>query len=135
MKYDTPPKADRANQGKLPMSHVLDYPYALAALAEVAAYGANKYERGNYLKGQDATVTMDCLMRHLVKWWAGENLDKESGISHLSHVMWNLATLIQDTHHNYPSTYQDFKNNDDRPLVSAMCDTGIEEIFQTKGCD
>lgn len=99
----------RYNTGKPPLSHILDYPHAMAALAEVAEYGANKYERGNFSKGQYATITADCLMRHLMKWWAGEDMDDESGLHHLSHVLWNVCTLIQDA--SYP-------DRDDRPPIA-----------------
>tara|TARA_R110000824_G_scaffold3751_2_gene17899 strand:+ start:9042 stop:9521 length:480 start_codon:yes stop_codon:yes gene_type:complete len=89
-------KAMRSNSGKVPMSHVLDFPRAMALLAEVAEGGAEKYNRGNFQKGQDASVTIDCLLRHLFKWWAGEDDDSESGKSHLGHVMWNATVLAED---------------------------------------
>lgn len=117
-------KSLRYNEGKLPLGHILDYPHAMAALAEVAAYGADKYSRGNFTNGQDVTVTADCLMRHLMKWWAGEDCDPESGISHLAHCMWNLATLIQDTH---PSADVEL---DDRPLQDVYHPAQIKSIFR-----
>ena len=122
-------RADRYNGGKVPMSHVLDYPHLLIELAKVADYGARKYSRGNYLKGQDISVTMDSLMRHLTKWWSGEEDDEESGISHLAHAAWNLATLIQDT-----SDTADV-HLDDRALVGEFVTSRIAYHLDGKGCD
>jgi hypothetical protein len=34
------------------------------------------------------------LMRHLWTWWRGDNLDKETGKSHLWHAVCCLAFLI-----------------------------------------
>lgn len=89
-------KAMRFNSGKVPMGHVLDYPRAMAEFARVAAYGAAKYDRGNFQKGQKATVTIDCMLRHLWKWWCGEDQDAESGCHHLGHVVWNALVLLED---------------------------------------
>ena len=33
-------------------------------------------------------------MRHLLKWAGGEDLDDESGLSHLDHAITNLAFLV-----------------------------------------
>ena len=38
-------------------------------------------------------------MRHLWKWHRGEDLDKESGLTHLAHAAWGCFTLIWYTKH------------------------------------
>lgn len=89
-------KAMRFNTGKVPLSHVLDFPRAAACMARVSEYGAKKYDRGNFQKGQKATVTLDCMLRHLWKWWCGEDIDPESGCHHLGHFLWNAMCLVED---------------------------------------
>lgn len=68
-------------------------PLALLALAEVAGFGAEKYERLNYLNGYPWSWSYDALMRHLLAYQAGEDLDPESGLPHLAHAMWHCSAL------------------------------------------
>ena len=93
-------KAHRYNVGKPEMSHIFDYPRAMAELARVSKYGAAKYDRGNFQKGQKFSLTMDCMLRHLMKWYAGEELDDESGQTHLAHFLWNAVVLVEDAQAN-----------------------------------
>lgn len=54
--------------------------------------GARKYGRYNYREmSVAASVYYDAAMRHLTAWWEGENIDPESGLSHLAKA---LATLV-----------------------------------------
>jgi Domain of unknown function (DUF5664)/Domain of unknown function (DUF4406) len=68
-------------------------PVALLALARVGGMGAEKYERGNYLKGYKWSLSTDAADRHLLLFEAGENLDRDSGIPHTAHAAWNLLAL------------------------------------------
>ncbi len=70
-------------------------PYALDELAKVYTYGANKYTDNNWRKGMKWGRIYAALMRHLWKFWAGEDRDKESGILHLSHALWGVVTLLE----------------------------------------
>jgi hypothetical protein len=46
--------------------------------------GSRKYARHNYrVAGVRASVYYDAAMRHLMAWWEGEDIDPESGLSHL----------------------------------------------------
>lgn len=56
-------------------------------LARVMQYGEKKYGRYNYTKGIEASRMVAAAKRHLSAWFDGEDLDKESGVSHLGHVM------------------------------------------------
>lgn len=104
----------RYNTGK-PTLHVnLNFPEALRGTARVTAYGEQKYARNNYLKGAPASQSVDCMMRHLEKWWNGENNDSESGLSHLDHFVWNAMRLANEMH-----TRPDL---DDRPHILAARD-------------
>jgi hypothetical protein len=57
-------------------------------MGRVHTNGAGKYGRFNW---RDHTVSSsvyyDAAQRHLMAWFDGENLDPESGINHLAHVM------------------------------------------------
>lgn len=47
--------------------------------------GALKYGRHNYRAiGVRASVYYDALMRHIMAWWEGEDIDEESGLSHIT---------------------------------------------------
>jgi ribosomal protein L32 len=70
-------------------------------------YGAKKYAAWNWAKGMDWSVPFACAMRHLAAWQRGEDIDPESGQSHLAHAMCNLRMLTLYTK-NYPE-------GDDRP--------------------
>jgi len=55
-------------------------------LAEVLTFGAKKYAAWNWAKGMDWSRLIDAAYRHLDAWVDGENIDPESGISHLGHL-------------------------------------------------
>ena len=106
---DTNPK-DAIGISKAPMSTV-----SAAVLMEVGVAmleGASKYGRHNYrAAGVRASVYYDALMRHAMAWWEGEDLDSDSGMSHVTKAIATLVVLrdamIQD------------KFTDDRPPRSA----------------
>ena len=68
-------------------------PQATKALAEVLTYGAKKYKPDNWKQGEPDRY-MDALYRHLEAYRSGELVDSESGLSHLSHAITNIAFLI-----------------------------------------
>lgn len=66
---------------------------ALARVAEVGTYGANKYTPNGWQSVPNAQDRyMDAAMRHLLKS-ATEELDPETGLPHLSHAAWNLLAV------------------------------------------
>lgn len=68
-------------------------PTALYKLAEVAGFGARKYDAFNYLKGYPWSWTFNALMRHALQFWNGEELDPESGLPHITHAAWHALAL------------------------------------------
>lgn len=62
--------------------------------ARVYAMGAKKYSRGNYRKGYPMSLSFSAMMRHIVAWQSGEDLDPESGLSHLAHAGWHVDNLM-----------------------------------------
>lgn len=68
-----------------------------AVTAEVALgmlEGARKYGRHNWRdEGAKASTYWDAACRHLIKWWEGEDIDPDSGISHLVKAIASLYVL------------------------------------------
>jgi len=58
--------------------------------------GSCKYGRHNYREiGVRASVYYDAMMRHAMKWWEGEDRDKDSGCLHLAHLA-ACAIILMD---------------------------------------
>lgn len=88
---DTNPK-DAVGTAKVPFS-TIPTP-VLAELGLVMLEGARKYGRHNYRAvGVRAGVYYDAAMRHLARFWEGEDLDPDSGMPHLVHAMACCAVL------------------------------------------
>lgn len=67
---------------------------ALEGLAKVLTYGARKYKPENWRKGE-INRYVGAAYRHFEAWRAGEKNDPESGLSHLEHLLTNVAFLIE----------------------------------------
>ena len=71
-------------------------PYALEETVKVLTFGAQKYERNNWIHVDDGHRRyFDALQRHLWAWKRGEQLDPESGLHHLAHAMCCLMFLYE----------------------------------------
>ena len=87
-------------------------PYdALEEIIKVMEFGARKYARGNFASGEglEYTRVLNSLMRHILAFSRGEDLDPETGISHMAHAGCNVLFLL-----HYIKNPEKFKNNDDR---------------------
>jgi Domain of unknown function (DUF5664) len=82
----------RYDAGKPPI-HMVP-PECIEALALHYGVGAKKYAEYNWAKGMLWTRCYDSLMRHALAWMRGEDIDKETGTSHLICVAWNALTLF-----------------------------------------
>jgi len=69
-------------------------PLALMELGNVAGMGAEKYEKYNYLRGYDWSLSMNAMQRHVLQFWAGEDRDEESGCLHTAHAAWHGLALV-----------------------------------------
>ena len=67
---------------------------AIVEIGKVLAFGAQKYDRGNWAKGLATSRYYDAAMRHLLAWNGGEDNDPESGLSHLAHAGCNLCFML-----------------------------------------
>jgi len=56
--------------------------------------GDRKYGGHNYrVAGVRYSVYYDAVMRHLMAWWEGEDIDSDSGLSHITKAMSGLSVL------------------------------------------
>lgn len=67
---------------------------ALAAVAVHFAKGSRKYEDRNWERGYDWSLNFGAMQRHLWAWWQGEDIDGESGSSHMVSAAWHALALV-----------------------------------------
>ena len=68
---------------------------AVTDIAEVLTFGAAKYNDNNWCRGARWGRYFAALLRHLFAWWRGEELDSETGLSHLAHAGSCLMFLME----------------------------------------
>jgi len=67
---------------------------ALEQMALAFMYGEKKYGRYNYTAGFESHRLIAACLRHVSQYQNGEDLDPESGASHLGHALASLAMLL-----------------------------------------
>ena len=108
---------DAVGVKKAPLSTV-SAPFILA-IGNAMLEGALKYGRHNYRAvGVKSSVYYDALLRHMMAWWEGQDIDPESGESHLIKAAACLAVLFDSLHRG--------NLNDDRP--PKVKDGWVEEF-------
>jgi hypothetical protein len=85
-------KGYKLDKGKAPLS-LCPLP-GLEAEARALAFGLKKYPKNNFKLGMRYSRISDATLRHVLAWCYGEDLDQESGLSHLAHAKACLAMLI-----------------------------------------
>lgn len=123
---------ERFGKQKPPMGLVP--PVAIIATSKVMELGARKYGPWNWReKPVNAMTYLHAAYRHLAAWADGEDMDKESGQSHLAHVLADMAILLDGSER--PGTVVD-----DRPRAggAAKClerlgeeEKGTVELYKT----
>jgi hypothetical protein len=82
--------------------------------------GAAKYGRHNFRAvGVRSSVYFDATMRHLIAYWEGEDIDPDSGMSHIAKALTSLA-VWRDAQMQGMCT-------DDRPPRSVPFYAGLNE--------
>lgn len=76
-------------------------------LAEHYGRGASKYAEHNWARGYNWHLCYSSALHHLAQFWAGENIDEETGSKHVIAAAWHCLTLAYYMEVN--------KQKDDRP--------------------
>lgn len=84
---------------------------ALTQIAYAMTAGAEKYGDHNWRGGLAWSRTIAAAMRHLTAFNAGENVDPETGLSHIAHLGCNVMFLL-----DYIKSHPEL---DDRYLVQV----------------
>lgn len=82
----------KADKGKLELSLV--NPQLVKAVAEVRMYGTEKYGDSENWRKVEPKRYVDALYRHLLAYIEGNEVDEESGLSHLAHMACNISFLL-----------------------------------------
>ena len=95
--------------GKIPLQ--LLSPIALNKVAEVMAFGAQKYSTDAWRAGMDWSRLIGAGLRHLNAFNGGEDQDDESGLSHLAHAACCIMFLLEyeDTYLEGDDRYDSFQ--------------------------
>lgn len=84
----------KADKGKLELSLV--NPELVKAVAEVRMYGTEKYGDSENWRKVKPKRYVDALYRHLLAYIEGNEVDEESGLSHLAHMACNISFLLDE---------------------------------------
>lgn len=133
----TPPKTKLSNPKEAMGSNKISFSVlpanVLGECALALTEGAMKYGRHNYRGvGVRASTYYDAALRHLMAWWEGEDIDPESGLSHVTKAISGLM-VVRDC-------MMADRLNDDRPPKSSenwMADLNkqvpiIRELYKDK---
>ena len=124
----------KADKGKLELSLV--NPELVKAVAEVRMYGTEKYGDSENWRKVEPKRYVDALYRHLLAYIEGNEVDEESGLSHLAHMACNLSFLLDKEYlkehkcdmdiKDYSQRVMDFKLTKPIDLSKVEKDTLIE---------
>lgn len=125
---DTKPSnpKDAIGSSKLPLDLVPDTVIAEVALAYLE--GALKYGRFNWrIAGVRASIYRAALLRHLAKWWNGEDRDTTTRVKHLASAIACLGIILDAELCG--------KLTDDRPPsapIGSLIDASEEVVLHLK---
>ena len=80
-------KGTRHNEGK-PKWSLVDYK-SIEPMIRVLEWGSEHYGPNNWKKGLDPVEILESMQRHLAALMDGEELDKETNLSHMAHIQCN----------------------------------------------
>ncbi len=118
--------------GKLPL-HLLST-VALNKVAEVMAFGAQKYSTDAWRAGMDWSRLIGAALRHITAFNGGEDQDDESGLSHLAHAACCVMFLLEyeETFPEGDDRYDSFKADVDRLNKATEVKTDGQEEDRNK---
>lgn len=105
--------------------------------------GARKYGRHNYrVAGVRASVYYDACWRHMMAWWEGEDVDPDSGLSHITKAIATLTVLRDAMIHecwvdDRPPRTKDGWIEELNTKAGEIIDThpNAKEAFTEEGCE
>jgi hypothetical protein len=90
-------EAQKDDQNKVPL-HLVD-PLFIYETAKGLGYGEKKYAPWDWAKGSFEWHRLYRAMQgHMMDWYSGEDIDPESGVSHLALAACNLMFLMRYQH-------------------------------------
>lgn len=81
-----------------PNYDLIPYQELTEAYTRVGEFGARKYSPWNWSKGLPRVQLLCSLLRHTFAYLRGEDRDKDSGLLHTDHILWNAVTLTHNVH-------------------------------------
>ena len=116
--------------GKPPVSLISDI--ANLAEAEVLDFGAYKYGRHNWRQGLEWSRIIDAVLRHIHAFNNGEDLDPETGFSHIAHARAGLGFLLEylETHKELDDRYVKPKQEPDEYMEAMKPGTVVYAVQQ-----
>ena len=73
------------------------FPHALLGVGQCIEFGTHKYpDPKNWVKVENAfNRYQDSMMRHYLKFLAGQEKDSETKLLHLKHMVWNALAVLE----------------------------------------
>lgn len=73
------------------------FPRALLGIGQCIEFGTHKYPQPDNWKLVDGAFTryQDSMMRHYLKFLAGQEKDSETKLLHLKHMVWNALAVLE----------------------------------------
>jgi hypothetical protein len=84
-------QADRYNNGKRKWS-LVDFK-SIEEMVQVLEYGSKKYSAHNWKKGLPVSEIFESMLRHMLAYMDGEDVDQESNLPHTGHILCNAMFL------------------------------------------
>lgn len=88
---------------------------ALIQMANVMSYGATKYGDQNWREGLAWSRVVGAAMRHLTAFNGGEDVDPETGLSHIAHLACCAMFLLE-----YIKTHKELDDRYAHPIKSIL---------------
>lgn len=85
---------------------------AIVEIAKVLTFGAIKYDEWNWARGMKWSRVIGAAERHIGAFKGGEDIDPETGLSHIAHAACNLMFLLFYEQHR--------RDNDDRRMSHGI---------------
>ncbi len=80
----------------------------LLGVARVMGFGAHKYAAHNWRNGLERSRLVSAALRHILAYNEGEDLDPETGLSHLDHASCCLM-FAREMHETHPELDDRYK--------------------------